>query len=84
MVFLLLLLLSRCPGLLPVSIYFSYLSPPAETMLGTARDLYIIIMIIIIVVCMLFFAFTEGDKSTEMSMCKCCDIKNDNGKRLLL
>jgi len=31
-----------------------------------------------------FFAFTEGDKSTETSMCKCCDIKNDNGKRLLL
>lgn len=82
MVFLLLLLLSRCPGLLPVSIYFSYLSPPAETMLGAARDLYIII--IIIVVYMLFFAFTEGDKSTETSMCKCCDIKNDNGKRLLL
>jgi hypothetical protein len=29
---------------------------------------------------MFFFSFTEGDKSTEMSICKCCDIKNDNGK----
>lgn len=28
-----------------------------------------------------FSYFTEGDKSTETS--KCCDIKNDNGKRLL-
>lgn len=26
--------------------------------------------------------FTEGDKSTKTS--KCCDIKNDDGKRLLL
>jgi len=35
--------------------------------------------------CICFFcAFVEGDKSTETSMCKCCDIKNDNGKRLLL
>lgn len=31
-----------------------------------------------------FSASAQGDKSTETSVCKCCDIKTDNGKRLLL
>jgi len=76
------------PAFFRFQFIFSYLSPPVETMLRSSSrfihyyyDYYYYYHRCIYA---FFFAFTEGDKSTETSMCKCCDIKNDNGKRQLL